>query len=330
MSMDPRHHLPLMFAVLDGEGTPEEVRELERILAEDGGARAEYEAVRRFFALLQGVPQVDPSPGVATAVERFQLSGPPRVSSPGAESGKSLLRKQEGISRIPRISYGLPAKEKTMSRNDSKLALWIGTGVAAAAVLISAFVFKFPPGGENVSGTVVPAQRYRAEQIKAEDVKLGDQAVAQLMQTEAFERIVKDPKMRALAQDPGFQALARTQALAAILRNADALVAQAKAVNTDALVAQAKAVNTDALVAQAKAVNTDALVAQAKAVNTDALVAQATSVEAMMTPQAWLLLRKYPEAITLMAHDPGLAALAANRAFANALRVNASVNAVAK
>jgi hypothetical protein len=293
MSMDPRHHLPLMFAVLDGEGTPEEVRELERILAEDGGARAEYEAVRRFFALLQGVPQVDPSPGVATAVERFQLSGPPRVSSPGAESGKSLLRKQEGISRIPRISYGLPAKEKTMSRNDSKLALWIGTGVAAAAVLISAFVFKFPPGGENVSGTVVPAQRYRAEQIKAEDVKLGDQAVAKLMQTEAFQRIVRDPKMRTLARDPGFQALAKKPAaLVALVNQADAAIALAQTSNATTAAARK---------------------------------AQATEI-LLMAPEARALVLQYSAQFRQLALEPNFAALAMDPAFANALAMSVAVN----
>ena len=314
--MDPRHHLPLMFAVLDSEATPEEVRELERLIAIDAGARAEYEAQRRFFARLQRVFLLDPPSGLAdAAAKRLQ-------------------------------PFNLSAKGETMIRNVSKRALWIGTGVAASAVLIAGFLLKFPPAGENAVGTVAPAQRYRAEQIKAGDVKLGDQTVAQLMQSDSFERIVRDPKMRALAQDPAFEALARSEALAAILRNADALVAQAKSANADALVARAKSVNTDALVAQAKSLNADALVAQAKSVdaqksdalvaqakafNADALVAQAKSVEAMMTPQAWQLLGKHTEAITLMAHDPGLVALATNPAFANALAANAaSVNAVSR
>ena len=70
--MDPRHHLPLMFAVLDSEATPEEVRELERLIAIDAGARAEYEAQRRFFARLQRVFLLDPPSG---------LPMPPRSAS---------------------------------------------------------------------------------------------------------------------------------------------------------------------------------------------------------------------------------------------------------
>ena len=319
--MDPRQHLPLMFAVLDGEATPEEARELERLLAEDAGARAEYETLCRLFAQLQRVSRLDPPSSLADAAAK---------------------RRQP---------FNLSAEGKTMIRNVSKRALWIGTGVAAAAVVIAGFLLNFPPGGENVSGTVAPAQRYRAEQIKAEDVKLGDQAVAQLMQSDSFDRLIKDPKIRALARDPAFEALARSQVLAAILHNADALVAKAKGLNADALAVRAKGLNADAVavqaqradavVAQAKGLNADAVavqaqradavVAQAKGLNADAVAVQAASVEAMMTPQAWQLLGKYPEAITLMAHDPGLVALATNPVFANALAANAaSVNAVAK
>ena len=68
MSKDPRHHLLLMSAVLDGEGTQEEARQLERLLAEDAGARAEYDVLSRLFAQLQSVPRLDPPPGLADAV----------------------------------------------------------------------------------------------------------------------------------------------------------------------------------------------------------------------------------------------------------------------
>jgi len=281
--MDPSRHLPLMFAVLDGEATPEEVREVEQLIADDAGARAEYEAQRRFFAQLKRASQLDPPSGLAdAAANRFQTSRP-------------------------------QAKEKPMSRKISKRALWIGTAVAAAAVVIAAFVFNFPPRGENVSGTVAPAQRYRAEQIKAEDVKLGDQAVAQLMQTEAFERFVRDSKMRALAQDPAFQALARNpEALVTLARNADAVIATATSANA-----------------------TKAEATRAEATRAEATRAEAMRILALM-PEAQEVLARYPEAFGLLARDPGFAALAMNPAFANALAANAaavnasSVNAVEK
>ena len=59
-----------------------------------------------------------------------------------------------------------------------------------------------------VAGTILPAERYHATQVTNKDVKLGDTGVAQLMQTDAFELMVKNPTFRAMASDPGFMALA--------------------------------------------------------------------------------------------------------------------------
>ena len=55
-------------------------------------------------------------------------------------------------------------------------------------------------------------------QIQSDDVELGDQSVAQLMQTDAFEQMINDPEFQALASDPGFQALAQyPEALSAMV-----------------------------------------------------------------------------------------------------------------
>ena len=87
--------------------------------------------------------------------------------------------------------------------------VFIGVSVAvAAALLVGHYALDFPGGGKGVSGTVAPAQRYRAPQIQAQDVKLGDQSIAQVMQSDAFDRLIKDPQVRALAQDASFKALA--------------------------------------------------------------------------------------------------------------------------
>src|SRR5436305_1567337 len=189
--MEPNRHLPLMFAVLDGAGTPEEARELERLLADDPAARAEYEAFSKLFKKLQSIPRIDPPPGLAeAALGRFQPVRP-------------------------------FARGKTMSQN--KRALWIGTAIAATTVVIAGLFFvSFPPGRENVSGTVAPAQRYRAEQPKAEDVQLGDQTVPQLMQSDAFQRLINDPQMRAFLADASVQRIAAGQPelLAAFMKSA--------------------------------------------------------------------------------------------------------------
>src|SRR5205823_4423907 len=154
---------PLMYAVLDGEATPQELHDFERLLAEDPAFREEYNAVRQLFAQLKSVLPLDPPAGLADAAAN-RLRTSTRTSSASRTRG-------------------------TMSRNPSKRAFWIGAAVALAAAVVVGFVaVEFPGSGKDTAGTVAPAQRYRAEQIKAEDVKLGDQAVTQMMQSEAFER----------------------------------------------------------------------------------------------------------------------------------------------
>src|SRR5215469_3364739 len=85
----------------------------------------------------------------------------------------------------------------------------------------------YPPLGPS-SGTIAPAQRYVNSQVSDKDVTLGDTAVPELMQTDAFELMVKDPSFRALAASPGFQALAaQPQVLAAVMANPAAFTALA-------------------------------------------------------------------------------------------------------
>jgi hypothetical protein len=56
----------------------------------------------------------------------------------------------------------------------AKRRTWIGAAIAAAAVVaVAQYGFDFPPRGEDVLGTIVPAQRYRAPQAAGVDVKPG-------------------------------------------------------------------------------------------------------------------------------------------------------------
>jgi len=81
----------------------------------------------------------------------------------------------------------------------------------AAFILVAAGAYGlgrvYPPLGPS-AGTIAPSQRYQAPQVGEGDITLGDTSVPELMQTDAFELMVKDPNFRALAASPGFQALA--------------------------------------------------------------------------------------------------------------------------
>jgi len=302
---EPRHLL-LMHAALDGEATPEELQELDRLLAADARARAEYDALRRLFGALQALPELDPPPGLAeSATERGQLRLSRRVVVTSVASDAPAPR-----------STAERARGLNMSQKVSKYVILGGALAAAATVLlVGPRVFK-APSHEEAIGTVVPAERYRAKQIEASDVKLGDQAITNLMQTESFERIVKDPGMRALAVDPGFIALARNpEALAALARAPDAVVALARSPEAVSALARSPAAMS-ALARSPEAVS-------ALARSPEAMSALARSPEAVAalarSPEAMSALARNPQAFSAMARDPGFAALATNPVFAQAL-----------
>src|SRR5258706_12663979 len=83
-----------------------------------------------------------------------------------------------------------------------KRTIWIGIAVAGIAVVAAgSYVFDIPPT-DQVPGTITPAQRYRStDQIQTKDVKLADQSVAQALQSDAVQKLIKDPKFQEVAKD---------------------------------------------------------------------------------------------------------------------------------
>src|SRR5205823_13224948 len=111
-----------------------------------------------------------------------------------------------------------------LSTNNRRMIL---TSAAVIAVGLGAYGLGrvYPPLGPS-AGTVGAAQRYVNSQVSDKDVTLGDTSVPRLMQTDAFEAMVKNPVFRKLARDPNFGALAQNrEAMAALAANADAFKA---------------------------------------------------------------------------------------------------------
>jgi hypothetical protein len=94
----------------------------------------------------------------------------------------------------------------------TKKAMW---GLAAAAAIILAvFVARggFPPV-DRTEGAIGAAKKYQAPQIAANDVKTGDASVQEFLQSDEFDRLLKDPEalslvrnatMRDMLTNPGF------------------------------------------------------------------------------------------------------------------------------
>jgi len=85
-------------------------------------------------------------------------------------------------------------------QNSSKKWMLIGGGVIAAAALVVGFQ-NYPPQPKDAAGTIGGAQRYHEPQITGDDVKVSQDELTKWIQSDTFDRIVKDPEARKLFTD---------------------------------------------------------------------------------------------------------------------------------
>jgi anti-sigma factor RsiW len=205
--MKHSEHALLMHTVLDGEASPGEVQDLERLLASNPATREEFQDLQRLFDGLKGVPKAFPPEGLVHSVmaslpphgqhrpagqrpagwgrvlqlfSRSRVIGASSNEAPGANPGKSATVH-------PISQRGPSSRGKNMSEQNNssvgKRKIWIGAGIAAAAAIVAVSTGVLPPSGKDTAGTIVPATRYQAPQNTAADVKLGDPSAMQSAQT---------------------------------------------------------------------------------------------------------------------------------------------------
>jgi len=102
----------------------------------------------------------------------------------------------------------------------TRKAMW-GLATAAAVVLAVLVVKGFPPVGRGTEGTVGAAKKYEAQQIADKDVVLGDSSVQEFLQSDTFERVMKDADARSLLADPQFRSALGDAELRKALEDAD-------------------------------------------------------------------------------------------------------------
>jgi hypothetical protein len=85
-------------------------------------------------------------------------------------------------------------------QNSTKKWIFIGVGVIAAAALV-VFFQNYPPQPKDAAATIGAAQRYHSTQITAADVKVSQDELTTWIQSDTFDRIVKDPQARKLFTD---------------------------------------------------------------------------------------------------------------------------------
>jgi hypothetical protein len=93
---------------------------------------------------------------------------------------------------------------------------------AAAAVILAVFVVTgFPPVGRGTEGTVGAAKKYQAQQMTAADVKVGDAAAQQFLQSEVFDRLIKDREARGILASSQVREALRNDVIGRAIANRD-------------------------------------------------------------------------------------------------------------
>jgi len=202
---------------IDGDLTAGERTALAGALADSPAARAHRDGLRRLARLLDAVPPAEPPAGfeneVLDAVARLRTETTSRRRPAHAEADRQACRPLGGVNNIAKSKGGYPmASSQRTFMNKKVLSVLVG-GVAAAAVTVAYYDYKLPADEAAVAGTIVAAKRYRGEQMTASDVKLGEVALQNFIQSDSFNKLVNDPQFRALAQNPEFMRLARDPAL---------------------------------------------------------------------------------------------------------------------
>ena len=89
-------------------------------------------------------------------------------------------------------------------KNSSRKWMFIGGGVVAAVALVIGFQ-NYPPQPKDSTGTIGGAQRYHEPQITGADVKVSQDELTTWLQSDTFDRIVKDPEARRLFTNESVQ-----------------------------------------------------------------------------------------------------------------------------
>jgi anti-sigma factor RsiW len=172
----------LMHAVLDGEATPAEARELEGLLEADPALRERFGEWRAMFDAMQRMSRAYPPEGLVAAVMAniphvpaapgSQLSPHSRVIGVISDSHRAIPETSAPILRSPRAMAppgGYMSDQQT--NPSSKRKIWIGAGIAAIAVIVvGGYALDVPPASKDAVGTIVPAQRFVAPQNTAVDL----------------------------------------------------------------------------------------------------------------------------------------------------------------
>ena len=192
-----RHeHEALLQGAVDGTLTPEERDALRQLLASNADARERAGELGRLNALLASLGPAEAPPHlVADVLARVR----PHSAAP------------QPVKQFVRL---VPKRGEIVNKK-----LIFGLAAAAAVILAVITYTSYPPATEGTEATIGAAQRAQTPQIASKDVGLGDTSAQSVLQTDTWDAIMKDEKLRSALQDAELRRLLEDSQLQEALRN---------------------------------------------------------------------------------------------------------------
>ena len=207
----------------------------------------------------------------------------------------------------------------------TRKAMWVLA--AAAAVVLAVFIVTgFPKVDRGTEATIGAAQRYQAQQLSNKDVVVGDTQIQEFLQSETFDRLMKDESARRLLSNQSVRQALSNPELVSQLTN-DAVRVTLLNANVLAAFADSNLLNqlsqgiTDANI-RVSMVNNAALAGGI----VSHILADANMVAALQNQAVWNALTS-ANVRSALAADYAAVALQ-SPAFVNAIRTPAFANAI--
>jgi anti-sigma factor RsiW len=179
-------NIELMHAVLDGQADAGQIAALDALLASDAAAAEQFAAWKKMFRSLSAVPMEHPPEGLVAAISASIPAAPQPARKNNSRTSQLVSGSSVIVSRpaqTTRLASGFraffhrsnrPESSKEFGQMNASRKIWAGGAVAVLALGVVFFATGYPPKTEDLTGTVVPADRYRATSTAGDVVKPGD------------------------------------------------------------------------------------------------------------------------------------------------------------
>jgi len=223
-------HEELVQRGLDGDLTPDERGRLETLLGSNQQAAGFDRRLQTVRESLERTGPAEPPPGFTATVMRRVVEADARFSiwQRWHRRFRTVWNSRLPHGRRDTSERGWLAAARGGHMRTRQI-LWAVGGAAAVVVVVGLFTGG-PRIDQGSEGTVGAAARYRVQQLDGKDVVLGDSDIQQFLQSDTFDRLVRDERTRNLLSNAQlrtalasaeFRAVLANPALASALADAD-------------------------------------------------------------------------------------------------------------